>query len=146
MSLRTVEVNVNSELFHKKKYDQEVPLHDFLSLMLRHYGLRKIVNRSHLLDVGYLSWQKVRKQGVPLLPNNGEVGLGTGFEGYFVGRIQSQEELIEEILSMGKGIWSSIRRLHKHSYKSRSRMEKAIRGEEYNLASIQEWMAIFGAQ
>lgn len=146
MSLRGVELSLNLERSNRKKYSQEVPLHDFLSLILKYYGLKEIVTKSHVLDVGYLSWQKVRKQGVPLLPNNGVVSFGTGFEGYFIGRVGSQEELIEEILLMGKDIWSSIRRLHKHSYKSRSIMEKSIRGEEYNLSAIQEWMAIFGAQ
>jgi hypothetical protein len=146
MSFRTVEAGINVERF-RRKVDNVPPYTEFLKSLLDEGGLRSVVGKSHNLDASYLAWQQVRKNGVPLSETSTrKVTLGTGFEGYFVGRVHSEEEMLSEIIGMGKSIWSGIRLMHRNSYQTRSRLEKAIMGTEYSTQYLNEWMAIFGAQ
>jgi hypothetical protein len=147
MSFRGVEASIYLERFSNRKFDTSPPYSEFLQMLINSRGLEEVIGKSHNLDAAYLSWLQVRKNGAPLSDiSTRKVTFGTGFEGYFVGRVQSEEEMLIEILDMGKNIWDNIRRMHKYSYSNRSTLEKVIRGESYSIQAINEWMAIFGAQ
>ncbi len=146
MSFRSVEAGIAVESF-RSKFEQTPPYTEFIQALLDSGGLKEVVGKSHNLDAAYLAWQQVRKNGVPLTETGtSRVSLGTGFEGYFIGRVQSKEQMLDELLVVGKRIWSSIRLLHRNSYSTRSGLEKTIRGEKYSVAFLNEWMAIFGAE
>ena len=102
--------------------------------------LRQMVSDSHRMDAAFLAWEINRKGLTPVGFHN------NGFEGYVVGRVESPEQAHDYFLDMGESIVASIYRQHKHSYKRRNQLEKAIRGESVPATIIEEWIAIFGAQ
>ena len=87
------------------------------------------------MDKAYLALLTVRKEN-----------FGTGFEGYLVGNVTTEDEAITRLVGLGMGIWDAIYRLHKHSYAHRKQLEKVIRGESSSVSAIEEWAAIFGAE
>ena len=103
-------------------------------------SVQEIVARSHIMDKAYLAWQTVRREQTPV------GALGTGFEGYFVGAVVSEDEAMRRLLDLGMGIWDSIDRVHKYSYEHRKLLEKVIRGESSAASAVEEWSAIFGAE
>lgn len=148
MALHRVEASSSPES-GAERVSNSPPFLDFLRSVGVVTDFTRVMADSHKMDPSYFSWQYVRKRGVPIGGSvdsvTTAVTLETGFEGYPFATVGSSDELISIILGMGVDAWNSIRRMHKHSYKTRNLLEKMIRGEGYSMKAAQEWSAIFGA-
>lgn len=147
MSLRNAEFLRGSQVERRERLGEKVTsLPPFLSYIeaaiwkaQNETEVRHVVEQSHKIDQSFLGWEVNRKGNTP-------VGFhGTGYEGFFVGRDVSQDEVHAQLLEMGIDIWRGIRLQHRHSYGRRLELEKVIRGESHASSAVEEWMAIFGA-
>ena len=108
-------------------------------MQLHEVGLKPLVEHSRLHERAYLAWEMVRR------PRNPFFEAGTGFEGYFVGIIQSSEEMLDKLLEIGHGMLASNLRLYRYQYSFRSRLMKTLTGELDDPAAIAVWSNLLGA-
>jgi hypothetical protein len=101
--------------------------------------LERLVEQSRQFERSYLAWETVRKVRNPYFED------GTGFEGYFVGRLGSPAEALEMLLKIGQEMIDNNRRLYPHNPLFRSRLMKTLRGELEDPECIDVWAAQFGA-
>ncbi|GIK83745.1 MAG: hypothetical protein BroJett025_03670 [Patescibacteria group bacterium] len=126
-----------------------LPYENLIKLAVEMNKMRDAEKKSHRLDQAYLRWQRVRMRGIPLNGNSASnlTTFKTGFEGYFVNKVRSSDELLTELLNIGKDIWANIRRLHKMNPMKIQELKKTIlSNDQYTLASVAEWSGILGAQ
>ena len=97
------------------------------------------VQRSRQYERSFLAWETVRKVRNPFFVE------GTGFEGYYIGQVQSPEEAAERLLQMGHYMLRSNYRLYRFDSAFRSRLMKTLLGEISDPKAIEVWSAQFGA-
>ncbi len=126
-----------------------LPYEPLIKLATQIGNVKNAEQKSHKIDSAYLRWEQVRRSGVPLneyQPRN-KVTYKTGFEGYFVGKVRSSEELLAELLKIGADAWQGIRLLHKMNPMKIQELKKTILSDKYyTIASVLEWSSILGAQ
>lgn len=98
-----------------------------------------VTELSHRFDRPYLAWESVR------LVRNPFFRQGTGFEGYWVGRVNSAEEALDTLLVIGRQTLDSQTRLYRHQHGFRRRLMRALRGERTDLNVLQEWSVTLAA-
>ena len=123
--------------------DSYVPFDQWIYWMLheRHSeDLTTLIHNSDLYELRYLAWEEVR------VGRNPYFDIGTGFEGYFVGRCVSTEEALASVLKVGDDILSNLVRLHRYDNNYHSRLMKTLIGELPDQQAITEWAAELGAE
>lgn len=108
-------------------------------LRLHDVPLDSLVQHSRRYERAYLAWETVRQVRNPFF------NIGTGFEGYFVGICHSAEEVIAQLLDIGRGMLVSNARLYRYQYTFRACLMKTLTGECSDPHAIQVWSALFGA-
>ncbi|GIK64922.1 MAG: hypothetical protein BroJett018_27160 [Chloroflexota bacterium] len=88
----------------------------------------------------YLAWETVRKELNPYFE------LGTGFEGYLVGRCPQPEAALDEVLDIGQHVLDSIALIYRYEYGFRSRLMKTLTREIADESAIRIWSACLGAE
>ena len=121
--------------------DADVPYGAFVSgwLQVHSVTLERLVEQSRQFERSYLAWETVRKVRNPYFED------GTGFEGYFVGRLGSPGEALEMLLKIGQEMIENNRRLYPYNPLFRSRLMRTLRGELEDPDCIEVWAAQFGA-
>ena len=124
-----------------RRINSEVPFGQVLAVTLRinKIDLRREVNHDPVQRT-YLAWETVRKESNPYFT------LGTGFEGYFVGRCSVPETALDAILGMNQHILDAIARMYRYQYKFRSVLMKTLMREASDLGAIHVWSSYFGAE
>ena len=92
------------------------------------------------MEKSYLAWETVRKRSNPYFE------IGTGFEGYFVGRCTIPEAALNAILDINQNILDAIARLYRLEYGTRSRLMKTLTRENSDTKGIHIWSAYLGAE
>jgi hypothetical protein len=98
-----------------------------------------LVQQSRRYERAYLAWETVRQVRNPFF------NVGTGFEGYFVGILQSTEEMVAQLLKIGHGMLMSNCRLYGHQYTFKAKLMKALHGELNDPRATDVWSASLGA-
>lgn len=129
-------------------FTENLPYEPVIRLAAEISDIRNVEKKSHSIDSAYLRWQRVRMHGIPLNKNSrNNVTCKTGFEGYFVGKVYSKEELFDELLQIGKNVWENMKRLYRLDNIQLRELEQTICGTKpYTLAAITEWSSVLGAQ
>lgn len=122
------------------RVESDVPFCDVIEFCLsdKHISLATL-QHDERYNLPYLAWETVRLGGNPFLQT------GTGFEGYFVGRCRSSDEVLHEILAMCHHMLDSIARCYRMEYGFRSRLMKTLMGETYDPDAIELWSVKLGA-
>jgi hypothetical protein len=108
-------------------------------LRLHDVPLDRLVQRSHRYERAYLAWETVR------LGRNPYFNKGTGFEGYFVGVSHSTEEMLTQLIEIGREILLSNCRLYRHQYSFRAKLMKTLEGDCNDPQAMYVWSALLGA-
>jgi hypothetical protein len=118
-----------------------VPCSEIISgwLQLHDVELNSLVEHSRQYERAYLAWEMVRR------PRNPFFEAGTGFEGYFVGILQSPNEMLDKLLEIGHSMLLSNLRLYRYQHDFRSRLMKTLTGEMSDPAAMGVWSALLGA-
>lgn len=121
--------------------ENEVPFGQTLYgwLYLRNLHLDDVVQHDRV-ERHYLAWETVRKQTNPFFE------VGTGFEGYLIGRCTNPEAALDVILATSQHILDAIRRMYRFEYGFRSRLMKTLTRESSNAAFIHLWAEYLGAE
>ena len=121
--------------------ESEVPYSSLIYgwLQVQHAPVSRFVQKSRQYESSYLAWETVRKVRNPFFVD------GTGFEGYYVGQGWSPEEIVEQVLQIGRYMLSSNLRLYRFNPQFRSRLMKTLRAEMSDPQAIEVWAAQFGA-
>lgn len=145
MSLRGVEARIGFELLHSG-VGSTVPFQPLYEMAQKvdHVPLEKMLNHSRKMKDPFLSWECIRKFGVPL--GNQRVTLSTGFEGYLVGQVNSAEEMIQDLAQTGVEIWRIALIRYKNQWKRKKQLREMITGESFSSWAAREWSVIFEAQ
>lgn len=125
-----------------KRIEGEVPFGDTLAWWLKELWLQKGVpasQRSHRFDRPYLAWESVRLVRNPFFEN------GTGFEGYWIGKAGSAEEVLDALLHIGRDVLDSQARLYRYQQSFRRRLLNALCGESVDFDVLAEWAVTLGA-
>jgi len=119
----------------------EVPFGRSLYGWLSAHNLRldEIVQHDQM-EMRYLAWETVRKTLNPFFV------VGTGFEGYLVGRCAGPEAALETILTINQRVLESIARLYRFEYGFRSRLMKTLTREASDPVAIHIWSGHLGAE
>lgn len=107
-------------------------------LRLEGLGLADLAGK-HRYDKSYLAWETVRRSTNPFFEK------GTGFEGYFVGRTDLPEEVLEELLKLGHDSLDNLAHQYRFEYGFRNKLMKTLAGESYNLPAVNFWATWLGA-
>jgi hypothetical protein len=120
---------------------ETVPLDTMIDgwLCVHEMPLDSLMQRSHRYERAYLAWETVRRVRNPFF------NTGTGFEGYFVGVYESSEEMLAQLLNIGRGMLTSHCRLYRHQHAFQSKLMKTLRGELNDLPAIRAWATLLGA-
>lgn len=124
-----------------------LPYENLIKLAFIMHKIADVEKNSHGVDRAYLGWQHVRLGGVPLDSTKNRITANTGFEGYFIGKARSQEELLVELLKIGQDAWSRVKRINKFDYKRIKDLQMTILGDTCcSVDSAVAWAAELGSQ
>jgi len=121
--------------------DGEVPFGHTLYTWLYMHNLHvEALVKHDRMETHYLAWETVRKETNPFFE------VGTGFEGYFVGRKLMAADVLEEILIFSQDILDSIVRVYRYEHIFRARLMKTLVREANDAECIHLWSTYLGAQ
>jgi hypothetical protein len=125
----------------KTKIESEVPFGRALYVWLYLNDLHLDTMVSHdQMERAYLAWETVRKESNPYFE------VGTGFEGYLVGRCSLPEAALETILAINQHILEAIARMYRFEYDFRSRLMKTLTRDASDSEAIHIWSGYLGAE
>lgn len=121
--------------------ESEVPCDQTICrwLHIRGRDFNNLIQHSRQYENAYLAWETVRIIRNPFFEE------GTGFEGYFIGIIDSPEQMLDKLIEIGRHILNANYRLYRFDYAFRSRLMKTLHGELNDPKAIDVWAAAFGA-
>src|SRR4051794_19131767 len=117
-----------------KKIESEVPFgHSiYTCLYLNNCHVNQMI-RHDQMGRAYLAWETVRNESNPYFE------VGTGFEGYLVGRCNLPDLALKEILAINQHILDAIARLYRFDFSLRSRLMKTLTRENSDSRAIHIW-------
>lgn len=128
----------SSGLLHVESY---VPYCTCISthLCLNRRPLEEFERLSRTYERAFLAWETVRRVRNPFFKE------GTGFEGYYIGRCQSVDEMIQRLLELGRMMLECNRRYFRYDYAFQARLMDALSGEWADVKALDAWSALLGA-
>lgn len=123
--------------------DSNVPFDNWIYRILLETHLEHLmtlISSSEFYEPRYLAWEEVR------IGRNPYFDIGTGFEGYFVGRCVGAEEALGKVVKVGSDILNNLVRLHRYEHSYQRRLMKTLIGELPDQQAVAEWAAELGAE